>query len=127
MDGTCGGPTARAAVRHPRCHVGGLGGTRCHYGKVTTHKGGLGFHWVKSSRGTAPSLQQRIPKLNCCARDGFGSQPELGGGVVFPGGMDPDVGADGGQGAVPGLVGDGSVGCAAQVRVGDEPGPQAVG
>src|SRR5450759_3985659 len=53
-------------------------------------------------------------------------QPELGGGIVGPGGMDTDVAAKGGEAAVPGLVGDGPVGGAAQVGVGDEAGPQAV-
>jgi len=48
------------------------------------------------------------------------------GGVVGPCLLDADVGAEGGQGAVAGLVGDGAVAGSAQVGVGDEPGAQAV-
>lgn len=55
------------------------------------------------------------------------SQPELGGGVVGPGFVDAYVAADGGQGSVAGLVGDGAVGGSAEVGVGDESGAQAVG
>src|SRR6478609_367977 len=53
-------------------------------------------------------------------------QTELGGGVVFPGGVDADVGADAAEGPVAGLVGDRPVGGAAGVGVGDEAGAKAV-
>ena len=53
-------------------------------------------------------------------------EAELGGGVVVPGGVDADVTTQGGQGAVAGLVGDGAVGGAAEVGVGDEAGAQAM-
>jgi hypothetical protein len=51
---------------------------------------------------------------------------ELGGRVVLPRGLHPHVLAEGGQRAVPGLVRDRAIGRPAQVREGDEPGPQRV-
>lgn len=54
------------------------------------------------------------------------SQSKLSGGVVVPGGVGADIGADAAEGAVAGLVGDGVVGGAAGVGVGDEPGAEAV-
>src|SRR3954465_7352904 len=54
-------------------------------------------------------------------------QPQDGGGVVVPGGVEANVGADGVQGPVPGLVRDSPVAGAAFVGVGDEAGAEAVG
>src|SRR6476620_3868092 len=73
--------------------------------------------------GSVSRRRSRIPRLYFST---LTLQPQRGGGVVGPGVVDADVAAEGGQGAVPGLVGDGAVAGAAEVGVGDEAGAQAV-
>lgn len=64
------------------------------------------------------------PTLTCAVL--LSSEAELGSGVVGPGFVDADVGAEGGQGPVAGLVSARAVTSATKVGVGRETGGQAM-
>lgn len=81
-------------------------------------------------RDQAPFERPQLPNRHRLTRSGADRpwldrtwllEPQRGG-VVFPGLLHADVGADGGQGSVSGLVGDGAVTGAAGVGAGDETG-----